>query len=314
MSNIFQSNSDIRLELAIVSDTLIILSKNNSINNIRELPDGMTEDLSIVRIVDQKPRELNSIRLEPDQVYLIEDVNDQELKRRITLLFPNDQSINQILGAAYGNDIIITDDSKYFEAILNNKGKFRIVYFLNSSINDIIGKESNDFLSLNESIVASYHGFIDLFKSIPFEETLIQNNGLYSLLFPTDKNIPGETEQSINIILTREEVDELIEGVSNVVVCTIFTDPHFINHLLESMFLLLESVGVFFIENEFIIHSIDLFREYIIDKKYPRLFEVFLRLLISLDTFELIAQHDNFKDFLLQLSEEYNIESDWKYY
>lgn len=314
MTDIFQSNSDIRLELAIFSDTLIILTKNDTINSIRELPDGLIDDLLIVRIVDEKPNELNSIQLQSDQVYLIENVDDRDLKRKITLLFPNGQSINQVLGAAYGNDVLISNDSKYFESILNNKGKFKIVYFLNSSINDIIGKEPNDFLLLNEAIVASYPGFIDYFKSTPFEETLKQNNGLYTLLFPTDKNVPDETEQLFKISLTREEIDDLIEGIGNVVVCTIFTDPHFINHLLESMFLLLNSVGILFIENEFIIHNIELFREYIISKKHPRLYQIFLRLLISLDTFELIAQHDNFKDFLLQLSEEYNIESDWKYY
>lgn len=309
--NIFESNSDIRLELAIVSDTLIILSKNNSITN---LPDGFSDDLSISKIIETKPKELNSIQLQSDQVYLIENVNDSQLKRSVTLIFPNDQSVNEVLGAAYGNDILIIDDSKYFESILNNKGKFRIVYFLNSSINDIIGQESDQFLSLNESIVASYSGFIDYFKTTPFEQTLIQNNGLYTLLFPTDKNVPDETEQSFKAVLTREEIDELIEGISNVVVCTIFTDPHFIDHLLESMFLLLNSIGIFFIENEFIINDHELFRKYIIGKGSERLFQVFLRLLISLDTFELIAQHDNFKDFLLQISEEYGIQNEWRFY
>jgi len=313
MSKVFISEDDIRLQLSIWNNTLIRFT-----NDIE-----LEKDDNISVLTMKKPKE-NNIK-DDDRVYIIEDIQYEKLKQKVNIIYSSSKDYNLLLGAAYGTDILISEDKEIVNDVMINQGKFKEVYILNEvqpKVEHGIYPEIK--LDLSESIIQSYSGFINYLEEISDSsgqngDKILKNDGLFTLLFPTDIKVPNEDEQSIDFVLTRDETESLIESGDEELVkkCSIFTNSKFITKLLNSMFLILQLFGIFFIDNQFNIFNYSLFDKYIV-KGNDRITQIFLRMLISLNTFNLISSHDNLKDFLLIAKNEYEINTksseNWLYY
>ena len=327
MSRVFISEDDIRLQFAIWDNTLIRFT----------VSDIGLDSGSISVIVNKKPK---GIKDDDDKVYILEGESYDSLKHKVNIIYSPSGGYNKLLGAAYGSDILICEDEKLLSTVLINKGKFREVIFFKDSENEIGGIPTIE-LDMSESIVQSYSGFINYLEET---DDFMKNNGLFTLLFPTDIKVPDEDEQSIELILNKEETDELIENINEqelVKKCSIFTNSKFLDKLSNAIFLTLSLFGIFFVDNQFNIFDYNLFDQYISQSSssnsepssqnsepssqnsesqssHERIYQILLRMLISLNTFNLISSHDNLKDFLINVKEGYDIKTksseNWYYY
>lgn len=315
--DIYVTEDDIRLKLSIYDNTLIRSIKNGK---LEELIKKVPEDLSIGIICETKYlQELKkNIEVPNDlsKIYLLE--NFKVGNREINIAYSDSLvNFNKLLGAIYGNQVLIIILEKYndelLRILLDNMGKFQSVIILSDTNKGDIGNEPESPLELGDSIVFSYKGFINYFQELNLDQLLVDTKGLTVLLFPTDRIVPNEIQQSIELTLSKVDIKEMMNDFENeediIIRCDIFTNTKFLEALMESFQLFMNSLGIFFIDNEPIVFDYNLFDEYVVKGKYKRVYEIFLRILICFDTFRLVAIHDNFKEFLINLINEYNLDT-----
>lgn len=314
-NEIYIVEEDIRLKLAKYDNTIVRAMKGKLNDLLKKIPSNFSVNIGV-----------NS-----ETISSVENNNfpeDSNIYIQGNIIYTNViNDYNKYLGACYGSDIVIIllnkFDDKLFQVILENIGKFQQVFVLNNTKEVNVGDEPLISLELGDSIIASYPGFIRYFEDLTTDQLIMDNSGLLTLMFPTDKEVPDENEQRVQLTLIKAEIDQLESnelGLEKELVfkCDIFHNSKFIDSSLKVFFLILESFGIFYVDNSFNIFNYELFDEYIVSSKYVRVYQIFLRLLIFMNAFNLIAHHDNFKDFLLNLTSEYNLNSNynnyWKYY
>lgn len=315
--DIYVTEDDIRLKLSVYDNTLIRSIKNGK---LEELIKKVPEDLSIGIICEteylQELKKNIEVPNDLSKIYLLE--NFKVGNREVNIVYSNSLvNFNKLLGAIYGNQVLIIILEKYndelLRILLDNMGKFQSVIILSDTNKGDIGNEPEAPLELGDSIVFSYKGFINYFQELNLDQLLIDTKGLTVLLFPTDRIVPNEVQQSIELTLSKVDIKEMMNDFENeediIIRCDIFTNTKFLEALMESFQLFMNSLGIFFIDNEPIVFDYNLFDEYVVKGKYKRVYEIFLRILICFDTFRLVAMHDNFKEFLINLINEYNLDT-----
>lgn len=311
MTETYIVDEDIRLKLAKYNDTMIQGLADTKLKDILK----KIGDISVVIAM------------------VSNEFKDSNIYSRGNEIFTNNiTDYNKYLGAAYGYEVLVVDIpndnvDELLQTLLNNIGKFQQVIILNTK-NFTIGAEPTLSLDLGDSITVSYSGFISYFESLTVDQLLTDTSGILVLMFPTTVAVPDETPQRIDLTLTRIEVNKINDDNNSsedqndtgnfdlVFKCDIFHNSKFIEKALYAFFLLLQSFGVFFVDNTFYVFDYDLYDQYIVSQKHPRVYEIFLRVLIFMNSFSLMAQHDNFKSFLLRLISEYqvNYNDNWQFY